>query len=130
MSTPLAIRLAQLARMLSSPVDGEVLAAARAMGRTLTARGHDFHFLAGLIEGGDPGVARKAPPREPPAYGDDVDWRSVIAFLIALDGAGLSPRESDFVETLRRWRGRPTDKQLAWAAAIYDRVQRQRRRSA
>ena len=45
-----APRLAQLIRMLASPVDGEALNAARAIGRTLGGVGLDFHDLAHLVE--------------------------------------------------------------------------------
>ena len=51
MSPPLyATRLAKLIRLLASDVDGEVLAAVRALGRTLKAGGCDIHDLAGLVE--------------------------------------------------------------------------------
>ena len=48
----LAVRpaLAKLIRLLASDVDGEVLAAVRALGRALKASGSDFHDLAGLVE--------------------------------------------------------------------------------
>ena len=42
-------KVASLVRMLSSPVDGEVLGAARALGRTLAGTECDLHDLADLI---------------------------------------------------------------------------------
>ena len=45
-----APRLAQLVRMLASPIDGEALSAARALGRALAGAKLDFHDLASLIE--------------------------------------------------------------------------------
>ncbi len=70
-------RLDQLIRMLASDQDGEALAAARAIGRTLKADGATFHDLAEAVEAGrnsapsnpyfdyawdPPEPAHKAPP--------------------------------------------------------------------
>ena len=48
----LALRpaLAKLIRLLASDVDGEALAAVRALGRALKASGCDFHDLASIVE--------------------------------------------------------------------------------
>ena len=58
---PRALRsaLAKLVRLLASNVDGEVLAAVRAIGRTLEASGCDIHDFAGLVE---------APPTAPSTH--------------------------------------------------------------
>jgi hypothetical protein len=49
--TPIvADKLGKLIRMLSSDRDGEVIAAARAIDRTLQSAGADLHTLAGMIE--------------------------------------------------------------------------------
>ena len=52
MKPALAVRpaLAKLIRLLASDVDGEVLAAVRALGRALKASGCDFHDLASIVE--------------------------------------------------------------------------------
>jgi hypothetical protein len=47
--TPIASKLCNLVRMLSSNQDGEIIAAARAIGRTLAGHGLDFHALADNI---------------------------------------------------------------------------------
>ena len=46
----IASRLGSLLRMLGSPVDGEALAACRAIGRTLQGAGCDLHDLADTVE--------------------------------------------------------------------------------
>jgi hypothetical protein len=46
------IQLGKLVRLLSSNKDGEVLAAAHAIKRTLATRGLDFHNLAAAVETG------------------------------------------------------------------------------
>ncbi len=48
--TPIADRLGKFIRLLSSDRDGEVVAAARAIMRTLQAEKLDIHVLAGAIE--------------------------------------------------------------------------------
>jgi hypothetical protein len=48
--TPIASRLATFIRLLSSDKDGEIVAAARAIRRTLKAIGADIHALADRIE--------------------------------------------------------------------------------
>jgi hypothetical protein len=34
----------------------------------------------------------------------------------------LSPKERGFIETLARWRGEPTPKQIKWLTDIYERL--------
>ena len=45
-------KVTKLIKMLSSPNDGEVIAAARALQRTLASEGADIHDLAARVEGG------------------------------------------------------------------------------
>ena len=61
-SVPVTVapRIAALVRMLASPADGEALNAARALGRTLSSAGLDFHPLASLVE--HPIVSPPTPP--------------------------------------------------------------------
>ena len=47
-----ADKVGKLIRMLSSSNDGEVVAAARALMRTLESEGSDIHDLAARVEGG------------------------------------------------------------------------------
>jgi hypothetical protein len=49
MTPALARRLGKAVALLGSDQDGEVLAAARAIGRTLDAAGMDWHGLAALV---------------------------------------------------------------------------------
>ena len=69
---PLSVlpKVASLVRMLASPVDGEVLGAARALGRTLAGTECDLHDLADLIAHVATPVSkprRRATPRPPQA---------------------------------------------------------------
>jgi hypothetical protein len=45
-------KLGKLIRLLGSGVDGEVVAAARALARTLESSGSNLHELASIVEGG------------------------------------------------------------------------------
>ncbi len=47
---PILPRVGALLRMLGSPIDGEALNAARALGRTLQGAGVDWHALADAVE--------------------------------------------------------------------------------
>jgi hypothetical protein len=47
---PIAGKVGSLIRLLASDREGEVVAAARALGRTLKAHGADFHVLADRVE--------------------------------------------------------------------------------
>lgn len=59
MTPALARRLGKAVALLGSDQDGEVLAAARAIGRTLDAAGMDWHRLAALVSAE---AARQAAP--------------------------------------------------------------------
>lgn len=50
---PIADKLSKLVRMLTSDQDGEVVAAARSINRTLKNAGLDIHVLAAAIERGN-----------------------------------------------------------------------------
>src|SRR5262245_39778790 len=106
-------RLRQLLLMLSSDQPGEVAAAAAAIGRVLKAAGTDWHELAnGLL----------AETRQPKGqhWRDNADtwdaadnWREMHEFCVECAEL-LRSREQEFIESLGEWRGRPTEKQLAW----------------
>ena len=57
-----------------------------------------------------------APALQPDA---PMDWRDTAAFCHARRSQ-LAQREREFVEAMMRWRGEPSDKQLAWLGDIYD----------
>jgi hypothetical protein len=105
--TIVAPQLGKLIALLSSNRDGEVLAAVNAIGRLLQSNGCDFHDLSAAI----------CAPHE------DVDWRRQARFCNR-HRAHLTARELDFIATLARWHGEPTDKQRQWLGSIVERVQR------
>lgn len=112
-------RLAKLLLMLSSDRDGEVVGAARAIGRTLRSAGTDWHdFAARLL----PTRARPRQPDDPNPFGPGRNrWRGMREFCRERD-AQLRPRERDFVNSLGTWHGALTEKQFDWLTAIYQRL--------
>jgi hypothetical protein len=112
-----APRIGQLIRLLGSDRDGEVVAAARALGRTLTSVGADFHTLADTIE-------RSAPA----AHRGCEDHRAIARWLLD-SGARLSPKEWSFVADMANRFGSLSERQEAWLQAIYERVSAQSRRA-
>lgn len=102
-------KLSKLILMLSSDVDGEIVAAARAIGRTLRADGHDWHDLAGLV----------ARPAQSPTFSPS-EWRQAIAECLRWPEL-LSPKELDFLTTVGR-QAKLTPKQSGWLDAIIERV--------
>lgn len=119
----MAGRLAALIGKLGSPHDGEVLGAARALGRLLEKQGMNFNDLAIALEAET--VTRIVyRDREPEAEPAD-DWREVAEWCAAR-GELLSECEAEFVASmariLRRPGNRPTPKQAKWLGAIFDRL--------
>jgi hypothetical protein len=112
-----APRIGQLIRLLGSDQDGEVVAAARALGRTLASVGEDFHTLADTIE-------RSAPA----AHRGCEDHRAIARWLLD-SGARLSPKEWSFVADMANRFGSLSERQEAWLQAIYERVSAQSRRA-
>jgi hypothetical protein len=135
-------KIQKLLRLLSSPNDGEVVAAARAILRTLAQESADIHELAERVEG------RKLSQAEmqriyDAAYRDGKDAAAVnagfsnvgvpsfyaMAFEIKHKADGrLSPKEQGFVDDMVRWcaRREPSEKQAQWLHAIYCRIGRRR----
>lgn len=114
--SPHAPRLEKLLLMLSSNHDGEVVSAARAIGRTLQTAGSDWHDLAGDL------LAAKSQTKKPHDHDNNSDWRVMRAFC-AQRSCALSRRECDFIFDLKHWRGELTPKQRDWLTAIYKRLQ-------
>src|SRR5262249_37574836 len=131
-------KLGKLIRLLSSDKDGEVLAAARAIGRTLDSEKLTIHDLAeGLASGGTKFTERDAEEiyrrgkadgrREADHDGgfcgvDEPTWNE-IALECEAASEQLSERERKFVGDMVRWTvrdGKPTN----WLRAIYARVKR------
>ena len=139
-----AEKIGKLIKMLSSPNDGEVVAAARAILRTLEAEGTDIHELAERVEGrklsqaemqriydkafadgkksaaADGGLQRRQPTARP-----STRWRARSSTRTT---AGSTPKEHDFVDDMVRWcaRREPSEKQAKWLHAIYCRIGRRR----
>jgi hypothetical protein len=105
----IAPKLAKLLPRLASDHDGEVVATARAVRRTLHAAGLDYHDLARSL-------VRSASSALPPP-----DWRW-MARACAEHWQALSDREREFLATLAGWRGTPSTKQLAWLQNIHNRL--------
>jgi hypothetical protein len=97
----------KLIRLLDSDRDGEVLGAARAIRRVLEGAGLDFHDLARAIE--VPG-----PPIPP-------EWRDMATFC-RKHAQSLTERERAFVLSMVKWRGEPSERQIDWLLAIFERV--------
>jgi hypothetical protein len=117
--------LAKFIRLLASDVDGEALAAVRALGRAL---GYDFHDLAQIIEAPAtaPGGSAGAGFRNLFDGDDDeteLPWQLMVDACTNHPGRFTS-RERQFLQTMKRWRGTPTSKQLNWLVALFERVRR------
>ena len=115
---PIAPRLGQLVRLLASPIDGEALAAARALDRTLQRAGGTLHDLAEIIERGpetrvvyrDREIvvekpfkpARKRKSRSPPAPWQVLNPDQQLLWLDKLLACDrLNRWETGFVSSLR-----------------------------
>jgi hypothetical protein len=116
-----APRIGQLIRLLGSDQDGEVVAAARALGRTLASVNEDFHTLADTIERA---IERSAPA----AHHEYADHRAMARWLLN-SGARLSPKEFAFVADMANRFGSLSERQEAWLLAIFERVSAQSRRA-
>jgi hypothetical protein len=133
-------KIGKLLKMLSSNSDGEVVAAARAILRTLQAEGADIHELAERVEG------RKLSQAEMQRIYDKAfaDGKKSVAAAADFSSVGtpsfhemacevqakangrLSPKEHGFVDDMIRWcaHREPSEKQAKWLHAIYCRIGR------
>jgi hypothetical protein len=118
-------RLTKLVLMLSSGQPGEVFAAAAAIERALKSAGADWHDLANQLTETPHRSGRTAePPPRSKAHGTaDAPWRVQLDYCLARI-EWLSSREQDFMGSLKKWRGTPTDRQLSWLASIHRKLQR------
>lgn len=108
-------KLTQLVLMLSSEHDGEIVAAAKAIGRSLQADGKDWHWLGDLIEG------RLPPPAQDKNPLHDILWQEGVEAVLAVYGNHLSDREEEFLVNMSSWYGEPTAKQRKWLVDIFAR---------
>lgn len=114
--------LRQLFLMLGSNQDGEVVAAARAIGRQLAKLNKDWFWLADRLDGPDsqPGTKRP-PPDDTDGDGDGDGHKAAAGWLLATCRQRLRPNELDFLENIREWRGDLTYRQAQWLSAICER---------
>jgi hypothetical protein len=108
----LAPKIAKLLPLLASDKDGEVVATARAIGRTLSAAGADWHDLVAVL--------RERPPAPEPEF--------ELPFIVrCLHGhPSLNGWESKFIASIvgQQASGRPlTAKQRAAVMRAWDRLQ-------
>jgi hypothetical protein len=106
-------RLAKLCGMFSSHHDGEVINAARQADRLVRSSGETW---ADVIAG------RQLPPPHDWRRRTPDDWRPMVnACLFRIET--LSPKEKSFIQSLARWRGEPSQKQMTWLEGIFSRLQ-------
>ena len=117
---PVASKLSPLVRMLGSPIDGEALAACRAIGRTLNTAGCDWHDLALVVErAGLPVVVDvNHPHQEAPPAPELSPWQILAMDCIRAGTGRLKPAELDFLRSMLHWPGKPSEKQARWLDAI------------
>jgi hypothetical protein len=140
-----AKKLKKLLKMLSSPREGEQLAAVQAIMRTLKGVGADIHELAACVKGGKLSEAdmqriydtafqdgRRAAEKDKPTEFHDVEpnWHEMATNCRDQDDGQLAPREREFVDDMVRWTAhrKPSEKQGKWLHLLYVRLGRRRRR--
>lgn len=119
MTPEVAEKIAKMIPMLGSGMDGDVVAAARAIGRVLESNSLSFHDLAKTIQSRGTitmttitansmdDIFRQPPYRTNPSTGrptqpqDVAHWQYVIAVVPFLLDENLSERERQFVLTMR-----------------------------
>jgi hypothetical protein len=114
-------RVSKLLLLMSSPVDNEVVSAARALDRTLRADGRDWHMLVASIRT----APRRTQPETMGGHWNGWHWRSAAKFC-ASHGEYLNAWEADFIHNILQWRRTPTQKQLDCLEAIRQRILQQR----
>jgi hypothetical protein len=146
---PIADKLKRFIRLLSSDSDGEVVAAARALNRTLKNAKLDIHVLADSIDhnGKEYTEAHLLKARElgitegrrleraelgAPVFrnvnlDDEPTWHDIAIECAQHPGRLKDAREKQFVDDMVRRTvhgGEPTEKQASWLRKIYARGRR------
>jgi hypothetical protein len=104
-------KLAKICGMFGSAHEGERAAAAALADRMVRELGLRWADV----------VCVPLVPAEPGH--EDVSWQEALdACLEHIQE--LTPRDRDFIKSLARWRGEPSEKQLVWLLDIYARVHR------
>jgi len=131
-------KIQKLIRLLSSPNDGEALAAVHALQRVLREEGTDIHELATRIEGlsqpemkkiYDAGFqeGKNTTAAAAPDFSNVGPSFYEMACEIKHNSDGrLNQRETDFIDDMVRWcaRREPTEKQAKWLHVIYCKIGR------
>ena len=99
----------------------------RALGRALKASGCDFHDLAGLVEAPSTSAERRAEADFRNHFDGDDDDETELPWQLMVDACTNQPgrftsKERQFLQTMQRWHGTPTSKQLNWLVALFERV--------
>lgn len=107
--------LAQIVLLLSSSVDGECLAAARALDRALAGEGRDWHWFAQCVADCPHRQKMQSERKADPLAGWDAwDPCDIAAELLRMATAGrLSAWEREFLDGMTLWDGDATDRQDA-----------------
>lgn len=122
--SPIRPRLGQFVRLLASDRDGEVVAAARAIGRMLKGAGVDFHDLAATVET-EPAERVVVQWRDrpvPTASTEPKSWPELARWIRDNDKGRLAVHERDFVRDMASrlvLNGQPSEKQAAWLRRLY-----------
>jgi hypothetical protein len=131
-----ADKIGKLLKMLSSSSDGEVVAAARALLRTLESEGSDIHDLAARVESGgklSPAEreriyeqARRDTKKEATVNNAVPSFYDMACEIQHKANGRLTPKEQGFVDDMARWcaRREPSEKQAKWLHSIYCRIGR------
>jgi hypothetical protein len=112
----IAPTIGKLLRLLASDKPGELVASAHALRRVLSSAELDLHDLANVVEFA---ARREAPQIASTTAGDD-DVREMIRCCRECSEL-LSAKELAFIRSMARWRGEPTERQMAWLCALYER---------
>jgi hypothetical protein len=148
----IAAKLKSAVLMLSSPYEGEIVAAARAIDRLLRAMGLDWHALANKVDNDKAPTPQQLEQlqqlctdqyrtierqrREIQELRRERDQAAAQAAFMSVDEQNwrmmrdtclkqmlyLHGRERTFVESLQHWHGDLSEKQRDWLTAIYQRV--------
>jgi len=120
-------RIALLVPRLGSSFDGEATATVRAIERTLTAAGCDWHWLADVIR--EPAKLAALPSKRSrqnsagPGAQPMNDWRSVVRFCQLYGVEALSEKDIDFIDSLSRLRPQHlSPRQQQWLDGIASRL--------
>ncbi len=109
-------RVAAIIPRLGSDHDGEIIAAAKALERTLASANHGFSDLADAI--------LPPPPITPPLKKPATDWKQAARWCAVYGVGVLTDRELEFVDDLAASKGFRTlsVRQDAWLASILSKL--------